>query len=68
MTEGGRDIKLFSNVGMYNGFVTAFTFALFLCPKGRTVRIGLHICTFCMQPGKRWKAFFNLSFLSLFLY
>lgn len=59
-------LNLCSNVGMYNGFVTAFTFALFLCPKGRTVRIGLLICTSCMQLEKRWKAFFNHSFLIFF--
>lgn len=46
----------------------SFTFALFLCPKGRTVRIGLHICISSMQLEKKWKAIFYHSFLSMFLY
>lgn len=57
--EGRRGVKLCSNGGVYNGFVTAFDFALFTCPEARAVRIGLHICTSCMQLEKRWKAFFK---------
>lgn len=51
--EGGRGVKLCSNGGTYEGFVTAFAFALFMFPEARAVRVGLHICTSCMQLEKR---------------
>ena len=41
------------HVGMCKGFVTAFTFALLLGPKGRILGIVLHSYTSYSQPGRR---------------
>lgn len=51
--EGEKGVTLCSNGGMYKGFVTVFASALFMCPEARAVRVGLHICTSCMQLEKR---------------